>query len=113
MIAENQSINNHLVLQRDEFLNYYIKGQMLAVALCKDRTRFVQFQGLSRWLLRKKKEDKVIKLREIRDAAYLKANLEERKIKLTDENETYDRENGEMTQFTKDGVIIKANMERL
>jgi hypothetical protein len=25
-IAENQSINNHLVLQRDEFLNYYIKG---------------------------------------------------------------------------------------
>ena len=26
MIAENQSITNHLVLQRDEFLNYYIKG---------------------------------------------------------------------------------------
>jgi len=25
-IAENQSINNHLVMQRDEFLNYYIKG---------------------------------------------------------------------------------------
>jgi len=25
-LAENQSISNHLVLQRDEFLNYYIKG---------------------------------------------------------------------------------------
>jgi hypothetical protein len=25
-INENNSINNHLVLQRDEFLNYYIKG---------------------------------------------------------------------------------------
>ena len=41
-IAENQSINNHLVLQRDEFLNYYIKGQILAMALVKDRTQFCE-----------------------------------------------------------------------
>lgn len=41
-IGENQSINNHLVLQRDEFLNYYIKGQCLAMALVRDRTEFAK-----------------------------------------------------------------------
>jgi hypothetical protein len=50
-ITENQSINNHLVLQRDEFLNYYIKGQILAMALVKDRTQFAKMQGMSRWLI--------------------------------------------------------------
>jgi hypothetical protein len=25
-LAENQSIQNHLLVQRDEFLNYFIKG---------------------------------------------------------------------------------------
>ena len=102
-----------MVLQRDEFLNYYIKGQILAIALFRDRNRFVEFQGMSKWLLRKKNEDKTIKLREIRDAAYLKANLEERKTKLSNENETFENENEQMTQFTIDGVVIKANLERL
>ena len=49
-IGENQAINNHLILQRDEFLNYYIKGQVLAMALVKDRTEFAKMQAMSRWL---------------------------------------------------------------
>jgi hypothetical protein len=39
-MAENQQISNHLMIQRDEFLNYYIKSQVLAMALVKDRSRF-------------------------------------------------------------------------
>jgi len=39
-IAENQSIQNHLLIQRDEFLNYYVKSQILAMALLKDRNVF-------------------------------------------------------------------------
>ena len=45
------------------------------MALVKDKTNFVQMQGLSRWLRIKKEEDKTIKLREIRDASYIYANL--------------------------------------
>lgn len=41
-LAENNSIQNHLMMQRDEFLNYYIKGQVLAMALLKDRNKFAE-----------------------------------------------------------------------
>ena len=64
-------------------------------------------------MLRKKKEDKTIKLREIRDASYLYANLQAKEATLSQENETFEKENSEMLQFTKDGSIIKTNMERL
>lgn len=30
------------MIQRDEFLNYYIKSQVLAMALVKDKTRFAE-----------------------------------------------------------------------
>ena len=61
----------------------------------------------------KKFEDKTIKLREIRDGSYLYANLQAKEIAITQENETLEKENEEMTQFTKDGSIIKTNMMRL
>lgn len=49
-IAENSAIQNHLMMQRDEFLNYYIKGQILAMGYLKDRNKFVKMQSCSRWL---------------------------------------------------------------
>lgn len=75
-IAENSSIQNHLMMQRDEFLNYYIKGQLLAMGLLKDRIKFVTMQGVSRWLWAGRQMARVDYEREIRDAAYLHANLE-------------------------------------
>lgn len=112
-IGENQSINNHLVLQRDEFLNYYIKGQILAMALIKDRIKFVEMQAISRWLWARRMMTKNDFEREIRDGAYLNANLEDKKKRLTEENANFEKENAELLQFTKDGVVIKKNMERL
>lgn len=79
MIAENQAINNHLILQRDEFLNYYIKGQVLAMALVKDRSEFAKMQGISRWL-RKYCYQVIDKMKtDLRDDEYYLANQEERK----------------------------------
>lgn len=51
--------------------------------------------------------------REIRDAAYLHANLEQREQMLNDENEKLESENAELSQFTEDGSVIRRNMERL
>jgi len=112
-IAENQSINNHLVLQRDEFLNYYIKGQILAMALLKDRIKFTEMQSISRWLHKKHLIDKRDREREIRDAAYLHANLQERELKLNSENDNFKKENTDLDQFAKDGSVIRTNMQRL
>lgn len=112
-ISENQSINNHLVLQRDEFLNYYIKGQILAMALVKDRTEFAKMQSISRWLiLYRKRFIKNLK-QNIRDDEYLLANLEERSEYLDKHNNELIEENAEMEQFKSDGVIIQANKHRL
>ena len=49
-MAEDQSIQNHLLIQRDEFLNYYVKSQILAMALVKDRSEYTKMQAWSRWL---------------------------------------------------------------
>jgi predicted nuclease with TOPRIM domain len=51
--------------------------------------------------------------REIRDAAYLHANLEQREQHLNEENEKLIAENQELSQFTEDGSVIRRNMERL
>jgi len=64
-----------LVLQRDEFLNYYIKGQILAMALIKDRNMFSEYQATSRWLWARRQMTKLDFERDIRDGAYLHANL--------------------------------------
>ena len=47
------------MMQRDEFLNYYIKGQILAMALLKDRAKFVEMQACSRWLWARRMMTKV------------------------------------------------------
>lgn len=58
-IGENAAIQNHLMMQRDEFLNYYIKGQILAMGLLKDRAKFVEMQACSRWLWARRKLTKL------------------------------------------------------
>lgn len=112
-IGENQAINNHLVLQRDEFLNYYIKGQVLAMALVKDRTEFAKMQSLSRWLILYRK-DYIDRMKiDLRDQEYYRNNQEERKLMLEEENETMEEENAEMEQFQQDGEVVKRNKVRL
>ena len=83
------------------------------MALVKDKTRFAEMQALSRWLWAKRIMEKTDCLREIRDAAYVHANLQERENRLNGENDNFQKENGELGQFTKDGEIIKVNMEKL
>lgn len=51
--------------------------------------------------------------REIRDAAYLHANLEQSESELNDHNDKLEAENKELSQFTEDGSVIRRNMERL
>jgi hypothetical protein len=70
-LAENQSIQNHLLIQRDEFLNYYVKSQILAMALIKDRSRYAKMQAISRWLWRRKQMNKADLDKAIRDGAYM------------------------------------------
>jgi len=102
-----------LIMQRDEFLNYYIKGQILAMGYLKDRAKFVKMQGVSRWLWAGRQMARLDYEREIRDAAYLHANLEQRESELNDENDKLKAENKELGQFTEDGSVIRRNMERL
>ena len=112
-ISENSAIQNHLMMQRDEFLNYYIKGQILAMGLLKDRAKFVQMQACSRWLWARRKLTKVDYERQIRDAAYLHANLEQQQISITAENAKLTAENKELHQFGQDGSVIRKNKEKL
>jgi hypothetical protein len=74
-LYENQSIANHLMIQRDEFLNYYIKSQVLAMALLKDRAKIATMEAWNRWFNRRRRLNKQELLRDIRDASYLHANL--------------------------------------
>jgi len=70
-------------------------------------------QGVSRWLWAGRKMAKIDYEREIRDAAYLHANLEQREQALNDENEKLIAENKELGQFTEDGSVIRRNLDRL
>jgi hypothetical protein len=112
-IAENSAIQNHLMMQRDEFLNYYIKGQILAMGYLKDRNKLVKMQACSRWLWAVRMLTKADFERQIRDAAYLHANLGQRTTSLTTENTRLGSENKELHQFGQDGSVIRTNMERL
>ena len=112
-LAENQQISNHLMIQRDEFLNYYIKSQVLAMALVKDRSRFVQMQSWSRWNRVRRRENRDDYHREIRDAAYLQANLEMRQKELEASNEELKNENADLSGFTTDGEIVRNNMNKV
>ena len=101
------------MIQRDEFLNYYIKSQVLAMALVKDRSRFVQMQSWSRWNGVRRKENRADYHREIRDAAYLQANLEMRQKELEGSNEELKGENADLSGFTTDGQIVRNNMNKI
>merc|ERR1719272_1779500 len=51
--------------------------------------------------------------REIRDAAYLHANLEQREESLNKENENLIGENAELSGFTKDNTVVTRSKEKL
>ena len=83
------------------------------MALVKDKTRFAQMQSWSRWNGVRRKENRKDYHREIRDAAYLQANLELRKKELEEKNKELIDENGDLGGFTTDGQIVKNNMVRV
>ena len=56
------------MIQRDEFLNYYIKSQILAMALIKDRARFTTCQAWSRFQIKTDHAKRKDLLNKIRDA---------------------------------------------
>lgn len=96
-MAENQSIQNHLLIQRDEFLNYYVKSQILAMALIKDRSHYTKMQAWSRWCWKRKLMNKEDLDNAIRDAAYMQANLETRQADFYFQNEFLTKENAELS----------------
>ncbi len=112
-IAENQSIQNHLLIQRDEFLNYYVKSQILAMALMKDRNVFAEFQAQSRWGDRVRLCNRTDLQKSISEAEFLYANLQEKEKEFKASNKNLSSENKELTQFSEDGQVIRRNMERL
>lgn len=83
------------------------------MALVKDKTRFACMQSWSRWMGVVKKDRRRDLDRELRDAAYLHANLKKREKELTTKNDELIGENGELSGFTTDGKIVTANMKRL
>jgi hypothetical protein len=52
-------------------------------------------------------------LREIRDSAYLQANLELKKKELEDKNAELLPENRDLSGFTTDGQIVKNNLRKI
>ena len=83
------------------------------MALVRDRVKFTEYQGVSRWLWAKRIMERIDKEREIRDAAYLHANLKDKERRLKEENKQLEGENKELGVFTKDGEIIRGNRDRL
>lgn len=83
------------------------------MALVKDKTRFAQMQSWSRWNGVRRKENRKDYLREIRDAAYLQANLEAREKELEEKNEELIEENGTISEFRSDGQIVRNNMNKI
>ena len=83
------------------------------MALVKDKTRFAQMQSWSRWNGVRRKENRKDYHREIRDAAYLQANLELREKELSEKNEELIGENGDLGGFTNDGEIVKNNLKKV
>lgn len=59
------------------------------------------------------KEWKIDMLRDIRDGAYLQANLELKKKELEDKNAELIPENRDLSGFTTDGEIVKNNLRKI
>lgn len=108
-LYENQSVANHLMIQRDEFLNYYIKSQILAMALLKDRAKIAEMESWNRWFNRRRRLNKQELLRDIRDASYLHANLQARKNQLEQRNKELKSENVSMDSLTTDQRVVYKN----
>lgn len=83
------------------------------MALVKDKTRFAQMQSWSRWNGVRRKENRKDYHREIRDGAYLQANLEVQQKELTAKNEELKDENADLATFGNDGNIVKNNLRRI
>lgn len=112
-LAENQSIQNHLLVQRDEFLNYFIKGQVLAMAYVRDKTHFTEMQAMSRWRwavhvmkVRDYRRNQVQSNQDLKD-------LEDREGYLRGNIPKLEKDNAEMKLFKTDAKTIRKNMERL
>ena len=88
------------MIQRDEFLNYYIKSQVLAMALVKDKVAFVEMQALSRWTWKCGIMLMIDMAKEITEGQKKGAELEAQKKDLEARNAELQKENGEMQQFT-------------
>ena len=73
------------------------------MALVKDKTQFCEMQGLSRWLLASYRMFREENRRDFEAAYYLEANLKKDEVRLNTDNATLEKENGELSQFTKDG----------
>ena len=101
------------MIQRDEFLNYYIKSQVLAMALVKDNCQFAQKQAISRLFRVNKMERRQELENEIRDSEYMRANLEHRQKTLTEKNDELKVENGELGSFHSDGKIVQTNFKKI
>ena len=59
------------------------------------------------------REWKIDMLRDIRDGAYLQANLELKKKELEDKNAELIPENRDLSGFTTDGEIVKNNLRKI
>ena len=73
------------------------------MALVKDKTQFCEMQVLSRWLLASYRMFREENRRDFEAAYYLEANLKKDEVRLNTDNSTLEKENGELSQFTKDG----------
>lgn len=61
----------------------------------------------------RRKENRKDAHREIRDAAYLQANLELREKELSEKNEELIGENADLGGFATDGEIVKNNLKKV
>ena len=98
------------MIQRDEFLNYYIKSQVLAMALVKDKVAFVEMQAISRWTWKCGIMLMIDMAKEITEGQKTGAELEKQKKALEARNAELEKENGDMSAFAGDQDDIKANM---
>lgn len=101
------------MIQRDEFLDYYIKSQTLGMALLKDRSRIVEGEAWSRWFDKARALQKDELKKNLRDAYYLKANLEARESNLTDRNKELKTENASLAGMTTDQAVVIKNKNQL
>jgi len=88
------------MIQRDEFLNYYIKSQVLAMALVKDKVAFVEMQAISRWTWKCGIMLMIDMAKETTEGQKKGEELARQKKDLEARNAELQKENGDMRGFT-------------